>query len=84
MFLSHLVLSELLFVYYVHGRLCFSTSEVASSVGDIMHPSSTPHLITGAVCSRGAPCEGCVVPSVLEGYVGGLVGLVGLVGTRSG
>lgn len=59
------------------SKLYFLTLEKRLSTGDVLCiPAVHAPLVVQAACSRDSPHEGCVVPFVVAGYVGGLIGLV--------
>ena len=64
-------------------KLCFLTLEKWLSIDVLCIPAVQAPLEVQAACSGDSPHEGCVVPFVVAGYVGGLIGLVdpGLSGT---
>lgn len=58
-------------------ELFFLTLEKWLSTGDVLCiPAVHTPLVVQAACSGDSPHEGCVVPFVVAGYVGGLIGLV--------
>ena len=60
---------------YLVGCLHFPTLERRSFVEDILCiPAVRFSLITGAICPRGSPFEGCMVPSVVMGWLCGWSG----------
>ena len=80
MFLCCLIFPNLLFLFlhYLVGWLYFPTLEKWPALGDIpCVPAAHSPLVTQAVCSRDSLYEGCLGPSVVGSYVGGLAGLVG-------
>ena len=63
---------------YVVGWLYFPTLEKWPFVGYVLCvPAAHAPLVTQAICSRGSPYDGHVGPSVVAGYMGGMLGLVG-------
>ena len=77
MFLCHLTLTICYFYFYVFVKLVMFPNLVeVPYVGDVLCiPAAHFPLVSGTICSRGAPYVGCVGRSVvLHSIVGGLAG----------